>query len=65
MSHEPGHVEEHEDGTILVGKNKKQEHREKCCTLEEEVNLDDMPQWAQLLYHQNKEILETLRQEER
>ena len=61
MSHEPGDVEERDDGTIVVGKNEKQRHREEHESLEEEADLDEMPDWARMLYHQNKEILEELR----
>jgi hypothetical protein len=45
-------------------KKKKDDHIEKVCDCEEKMDKSQMPEWAQVLYHQNKAILAELGIEE-
>lgn len=41
-------------------KSQKQKHTEKCEKCEGRMNENQMPEWAKVLYHQNKAIMAEL-----
>jgi hypothetical protein len=45
-------------------KNKKKKHTKKACKCGEKMDKSQMPEWAEVIYHQNKAIMAELGIEE-